>query len=158
MPTWSNYTVNWFWAYFSGATSQADWDKYIANATYFMNNCLKPSIALHIIYKAEPINAVQRNQISDVINTATNAKLIAGNAIVTDSMFTRGILTAINWIAKKPYTEKVFAHPNDARPWFESLIRERLCTEMYRDMLSKLPLEGRWEGMDAPAAPSKKPA
>jgi hypothetical protein len=154
MPVVSNHTLNWFWAYFTGNPGQREWDAYLERASAFMNNCMKPSIALHVIYKAEPINAVQRNQISDIINTASNASFIIGNGLVTDSLLTRGILTAINWIAKKPYPEKIFSHPNDAQPWFSSIASPHLCAELYRDLIAKVPPQERWEGITPPPSPA----
>jgi hypothetical protein len=154
MPIWTQHTPRWLWAYFYADPTRSDWLKYLEHAHDFMHHCDEGAVSIHVIFRSPPIDATQRAEISQIINTTPHARLIAGNAIATDSMFTRGILTTINWIAKKPFDEKIFAHPNDAHAWLTARSSAQVCAEMFRDMLTHVPPQTCWAGLSpAPSPP-----
>lgn len=67
-------------------------------------------------------NAAQRRRIADAIRANyESTKRVRAVAYVTPELNTmvRGVLTAVGWLVRKPWTEAVHAHLTNAMSWLE---------------------------------------
>lgn len=74
-------------------------------------------LVLDIFHDISRPTAIQRQRAANILANAPNLKLVAGHAFVTNSVVGRGALTAINWMFKKEFPERVFPNPPDAMAW-----------------------------------------
>ena len=74
-------------------------------------------LILDITHDVPMPTAVQRKRITEIIGNAANTRLLAGHALVVNSPVGRGALTAINWVVRPKFDEKVFGNPKDAVAW-----------------------------------------
>ena len=71
-----------------------------------------------IVCQADTPTAAQRKQLADFMKThAKDMDAITGSAMVLDSALARGALTALNWLFRKPFPEKVFSSADPALEW-----------------------------------------
>lgn len=154
MPAWTAYGLNWFWTFFTGDVNAKDdgWKLYCDSLDTFLNECPPSSIALHILYQAKPIDAVQREQVSKILKNGKQASNVVGSAIATDSRLTRGILTVINWIVSKPFPESAFKTPDEAIAWLEASSSAASAQSMRSSLLKVVPSSAIWPGMGADVA------
>ena len=70
-------------------------------------------------------NAAHRKAIASSIEDSSQriAKVCLGNALVTNSRSTRGLLTALKWVINMPVEIQVFANLESAMSWAEHLLR-----------------------------------
>lgn len=71
---------------------------------------------LHDVPMPTPL---QRRRLVDVLKSSDKLHLVAGHALVVNSTFGRGLLTAINWVVRPPFEEQLFAAPEPALRWLE---------------------------------------
>lgn len=74
-------------------------------------------LVLDITHEMPMPTAVQRRRIVEVLSSVPDLSFIAGHALVVTSTVGRGLLTAINWVVRPGFDEKVFSNPQEALPW-----------------------------------------
>lgn len=114
---------NCVWSVMDGPIIQSEWDAYVAN----LRRAVKLGVGycdtvFNIVGKKSIPNAAQRKQVADLFaEFADVIAMVKGHAVVTDSKLALGVMTALGWVVKKPFKEKVFSDPNQAMDWLESL-------------------------------------
>jgi hypothetical protein len=111
------------WSYHSGQTSDEDWAVFIEyyrefNAAVIASGEL--GAAITFTWKAAVPSAKRRKQLADMLSLISNRKVLAGHAMVTDSRAMQVGITALDWIVKKSYPEKVFVSAADALDWLNA--------------------------------------
>ena len=109
------------WSVIQGAMTEADTDAFVAHLRRLASDARAGQLALEIAYDMPMPTPVQRRRIVEVLNGSPKLELVAGHALVVNSQIGRGLLTAINWVVRPPFEERVFSRPDDALGW----LRER---------------------------------
>ena len=84
-------------------------------------------VALVLFHRSTGPNSVQRKRMAEGIREYNDdlAKRLIGVSYAFDSAVLRGAVTAISWIVREPFKEKVFSRPRDAakhlRLWLPSI-------------------------------------
>jgi hypothetical protein len=71
------------------------------------------------ISEVEGMDPSQRRMLTERLaeDEELNARICRGLAMVFDSAMLRGILTAVWWVKKPPYPQKVFKNVEQAKAW-----------------------------------------
>jgi hypothetical protein len=83
------------------------------------------------------VTAARRRQVAGVLIRERDklARVTAGYVLVTPSMFARGVVTAVFWIAPPPYEHHVVATSAEGFAWLSTRLPElnaSACDEVYR--------------------------
>jgi hypothetical protein len=100
-----------------GPFSEQEYRLYLDHLGAVVNNLHPGVVVLDCLFQIPRPTPLQRQAIGEVVNQARTPELVAGHAVVTSSAAGRGALTAINWVVRKPFPEKVFGKPGDALAW-----------------------------------------
>lgn len=105
------------WACVIGEFSDQDVEGFLSHLRDVVEHRVPGQLILDITHDVGMPTAVQRKQIAEIIGRATNLQLVGGHAVVVNSAVVRGTLTAINWVVRPSFEEKVFGNPRDAVAW-----------------------------------------
>lgn len=79
----------------------------------------RAEVVLTVLNGAPMPSVTRRRRLTETISSAqaNGGYLFAGHAVVTNNSVTRGLLTALNWVVKPKYDERVFKAPAPALEW-----------------------------------------
>jgi hypothetical protein len=106
-----------WWSAVIGTFTEEDVHGFLAHLRYAAAHAAKGSLILDITHDVPMPTPVQRKKITDIISHAPNLDLVAGHALVVSSPVARGALTAINWVVRPKFDEKIFGNPPAAVAW-----------------------------------------
>lgn len=107
------------WSVVQGSLDEATTDRFVEYLRDLADNIVPNQVVLDITRDVGMPTPVQRGRIIDAIKGAPKLELIAGHALVIDSVVGRGLLTAINWVVRPPFEEKLFPDPSAAVAWLQ---------------------------------------
>lgn len=102
-----------------GAIDDATFERLVAHMKAIGENGQRDEVVLTALNDAPMPSVARRRRLTETI-TAAQAKggyIFAGHAVVTNNSVTRGLLTALNWVVKPKYDERVFKAPPPALEW-----------------------------------------
>lgn len=106
------------WQVMYGAASDADWDRFVDHLIDDLGPRLVPGdVVLDLWHDVGAPPAKARARFAERFLTAPTSRHLRAHALVTNSLVSRGALTAINWVIQRPFAERVFARPDDAFSW-----------------------------------------
>lgn len=143
MPVWTGAAAQCFWSYHTGARDKDGWNGFVADLASFLKQAAPGCVALTITCKTPPPGALERARIKSVL-ASKDAEKLRAHAFVTDSVVLRGTLTALDWVLKKPYTEKVFASPREAFEWLAAVQPSLPIDIVRQSYLDKVPAHAQW--------------
>lgn len=100
-----------------GKFSDSDVERFLAHLRDAVAHLEKGDLILDITHDMPMPTAVQRKRITEIIGGAARTDLLAGHALVVNSPVGRGALTAINWVVRPRFDEKIFGDPKHAVAW-----------------------------------------
>lgn len=109
------------WSLLIGEVDGPTEERFIAHLRDVVRHPVKGQLMVDFAYDISMPTPVQRRRIIEVLQGSDKLHLIAGHAVVVNSISGRGVLTAINWIVRAPFEEQAFAKPEAALSW----LRER---------------------------------
>lgn len=112
------------WSFIQGALTEADVDAFVDYLRDLAATLEPGQVVLDIAYDLPMPTPVQRRRIVDTLKGASNLERAAGHAFVINSSIGRRLLTAINWVLRPPFEERVFSHPEEAVRWLEERNRD----------------------------------
>lgn len=127
------------WSVVQGNITEAKVALFTAYLRDVADKIVPGQVVLDIVQDVPMPTPVQRRQIVDTLNGSPKLELVAGHALVINSMMGRGLLTAINWIVKPPFEEKLFADPMEALRWLQSRNDELCADDILSDIRSAVP-------------------
>ena len=105
------------WACLIGGFSDDDAEGFLSHLRAAVANLEQGHMILDITHDVPMPSATRRKQITEIIGGAQNTHLLAAHALVVNSPVGRGALTAINWVVRPKFDEKIFGNPRDAVAW-----------------------------------------
>jgi len=105
------------WACLIGGISDDDANGFLSHLRDAVAQLEKGLMILDITHDVPMPSAVLRKEISQIVAQAADAQLLTAHALVVNSPVGRGALTAINWVVRPKFDEKVFGNPHDAAAW-----------------------------------------
>ena len=100
-----------------GRFSDEDVEGFLSHLREAVANLGPGELILDVTHDVPMPTPVQRRRITEIIGKAPNTHLLAGHALVVNSPVGRGALTAINWVVRPKFEEKIFGNPQDAVAW-----------------------------------------
>ena len=110
---------NVWWVYQKGKQTESDWNVYIDQTRKFLNSQI-PGSFVTIDDNSSVPNATIRRKLADCMEEVGEEKLkqqVHCSAILTHNQMTRCILKAVQWLAPKPFPEKIFASSRELEKW-----------------------------------------
>lgn len=143
MSSWHGNTSGCAWSWFYGDTSNDDWSAYLHHleTTYSARN--PNAVLLTVAYKNERPNAAQRAALAD-LSKRLDLNSVKAHAFATDSPLTRGVLTAINWVIKKPFPERIFDNVPSGLLWLERSAGGPHAGDLLQALAAAVPQEAYW--------------
>ena len=143
MSMFKGFASNCMWTYMTGEPfSQEVWDRRLQTAFDSSQPLTEKATLLTIGWQSAAPPARARQQLAARLASSEQyLRAIAGSAMVFDSKIARGTLTAINWIARKPYPEKVFGHLDEALAWLSRLTPAFAAPIVWRSIIDTVPRE-----------------
>lgn len=127
------------WSVIQGSITEAKMEAFTAYLRDVADKIAPGQVVLDILRDVSMPTPVQRRQIVDTLNASPKLELVAGHALVINSMMGRGLLTAINWVVKPPFEEKLCADPAEALKWLQSRNDAIDAGDILRDIRSAVP-------------------
>ena len=95
---------------------------------------------LTVTFEAIPPNASERKLLADMLRSG-DADRVSAHAMVTDSALVRGVMTALDWVVKKPFKESAFADAREAVRWLATFTPELHVTEVVLAISAAVPAQ-----------------
>ncbi len=105
----------------NGVFDDEGWAAYVKRMWHVHSILERGDLILDLWYDCGRPSPKARNEFTTQFASAHALDRIHGHAFVTNSALSRGVLTAVNWVVKRPFDEKLFASPSDAMPWLSKL-------------------------------------
>ena len=113
------------------------------DALYFTVTALTTTgfgdIVLDLWFDAGMPSSKNRARFTSEFTRSVITQRVQAHALVTNSTLSRGVLTAINWVIKRPFQERVFAQPADGLAWIGSLKPDLDIGALRRDIEMAVP-------------------
>jgi hypothetical protein len=155
MPWWAGNSGPCWWYFGTGSADQDLWDHYLqhldAMAQWPVENGHR--VLLTIAYRQDALNSVQRRQIADVVSkfieNELQPKIMLAHAVVTDSKFARGAITAMNWMMsrRKPFDERAFDTVEKAVAWLAEKLPAIDTSKVLADIGAAVPSNLPWSAI-----------
>lgn len=107
------------WALVRGGFDDDAASTFIAHLRHMSANVQEGQLVLDLLHDIPMPTALQRRQIVEVLQRSDRLHLVRGHALVSNAAIGRGVLTAVNWVLRPPFEEKVFSKPDDAMGWLK---------------------------------------
>lgn len=119
------------WIYFKNEITDKDWEKGLRVLEEFMFNQSGHGVICTIALNGATISPAQRKLLKE--HGDRNQKTfenVKAHAFVTDSLIIKGTLTALSWVIRKPFPEKVFGSYHEAIEWLMTKETKRNLARM----------------------------
>lgn len=107
------------WALVRGGFDDDAASTFIAHLRHVSASVQEGQLVLDLLHDIPMPTALQRRQIVDVLQSSGRLHLVRGHALVSNAAIGRGVLTAVTWVVRPPFEEKVFSNPDDAMAWMK---------------------------------------
>lgn len=141
---WSGREADVFWAYVHGEFSDATFAGYIATLQATFGPADRPSAMLTIAHSPRMPSASHRKTLAQLAESELGPRL-RSHAIVSDSAIAQGVVTALNWLTRKPYEEKIFRTTAEALDWLRER-HPRLNPGLWSTISARVPVSSRFAG------------
>jgi len=104
------------WMCGSGTIAPGEVDIFVA---HIRGTRPRPGLVMvDLVHDISTPSAADRRHIAEAVRTVLSTSPdIAGHALISNSAVARGVMTAINWVAKTPFPEGTFSTPADGLAW-----------------------------------------
>ena len=109
------------WALIQGDLDDTSTDQFVTHLRDVATRIQPGQVVLDITRNVSMPSPVQRKRIVDVLQSSSKLDVVAGHALVISSTLGRGLMTAINWVVRPPFEERICANPVEALEWLKSL-------------------------------------
>ena len=127
------------WQCLSGAFDAAGWDAYLERLMNLLPVLAAGDVVLDIWHDCGRPSPTQREQFTAGFAMAPGVGRIAAHAFVTNSALSRGVLTAVNWVVRRPFDEKLLATPQAGLAWLHHRDPTFDVVGMHAELHAKIP-------------------
>jgi serine/threonine protein kinase len=114
---WSGRLGRLWWFHYTGPCTQETWRQYL-ELVQRMLNTTEVSTLLCMAHQADAPSAIQRKQLAEFVQENRHElRHLDRFALVVDAVAHRHAITAINYLVRKPFSERVFNSPLAAIRW-----------------------------------------
>jgi hypothetical protein len=138
MAIWTGRVGSCTWTYGHGNLNPGEWDTFIVGLRRSLTTAPQPTTMLTVTHEAVPPNAAERALLAELLRSGAADKIRA-HAMVTDSALVRGVMTALDWLVKKPFKESAFADPREAVRWLATFTTDLHVTEIVLGIRAVVP-------------------
>lgn len=128
------------WHVLIGATTEADWDRYIASLRSTVPLLQPGDVLLDIWHDTGRASPQQRQQFTTWFQQTPEIEHVRAHAVVTNSVISRGLLTAVNWVVRPPFAERAFSTPVEGLMWLQRLRADLDVFQLAQPILAAAPL------------------
>ena len=153
---WMGRVGRLWWFYFTGPCTDETWRQYLDMVKRMVDTGMESTLVCFAHLAAAP-SPVQRKQMAEFIEAnRVGLERLDRFALVIDSVVHRGAITAISWLVKKPFEERVFNSPISAVKWLTEGHPE-LDPEVVRaSIAAQVPRHSLWLALASPSAETVK--
>lgn len=145
MSYWSGKSGALWWSYFNGTVSDDDWSAFLEFSRLSYTQASRGDVIMTVPYHTSTPTPLMRKNLGALISETAKDNPIARHAFVTDSKLTYAVNTAINWLSKKPYIERIFDEPMEALLWLNRYHTGVDPEAARRDIHSKVSAGKLWD-------------
>ncbi|MDX9724720.1 MAG: hypothetical protein RBU37_28480 [Myxococcota bacterium] len=141
----TNYAPHWYWERIANqkAPTDAEYDTYLSNFSAFLKQAQAPTVHLTLLVPgAVQISAMQRERFAQLLDAESHG-VLKGVAVVAPTVILRGGVMVFNWVVKKDPQPRVFATPQDALAWLNTLLPRDAAGELRASLQKADLLESR---------------
>jgi hypothetical protein len=149
MPVWNGRVKQCIWSYTHGKLTTPEWEAFVVATREDLTAAPPATTMLTVTCDVTPPNANERKLLADLLRSGAADRIIA-HAFVTDSRIVQGVLTALEWLAKKPYKESVFTDVREATRWLATFAPELSVTEIVLAIHASVPEPALLPALRAP--------
>lgn len=132
-----NTSKHWFWFYSSGPIDDDLWRESSDAFIHFHQTCEHPAISLsYVTDDAQTPSPLQREHVARAVRLADPSRF-AAQAFVMKSMMARGVMTAIHWLSKPIYPQKIFSNCESAYTWLAPHTTPEILAALSEDFRQK---------------------
>lgn len=105
------------WSLIHGDLDEPTIEAFLTYLRGLAQHAVPGQLVLDMCFDIPMPTPVQRRRIVEVLQSSPKLELVAGHALVINSTIGRGLITAINWVVRPPFEEKLFSRPEQAFEW-----------------------------------------
>jgi hypothetical protein len=146
---WSARVQRLWWCYYAGPCTDEIWRQYLGTVERMIDSGLDCTLAC-FAHHADAPSALQRKAMADFIER--NQKVLERLdrfALVIDSVVHRGAITALSWLVKKPFAERIFNSPLAAIKWLTETHPELDPEAVRASIVAQVPSHSLWPALAA---------
>jgi Protein kinase domain len=148
---WSGRVGRLWWFHYTGPCTDETWRQYLGHVQQMLDSG-RPSTLACLAHHADAPSAVQRKQLADFIDGNRSAlERLDRFALVIDSMIHRGAITAIGWLVRKPFEERIFNSPLAALKWLTENHPELDAETVRASIAAQVPRHSLWTALGTEA-------
>jgi serine/threonine protein kinase len=146
---WSGRVGRLWWFHYSGPCTEEMWRQYLEMVERMIDGGQECTLAC-LAHRADAPSPVQRKRMAAFIEKNHDGlKRLDRFALVIDSTVHRHAITALSWIVKKPFEERIFNSPLSAIKWLTEK-HPALDPEAVRaSMASQVPRHSLWPSLQS---------
>ncbi len=127
------------WQVLVGPPDEASWTQLIDRLIGLADVVEPGDIVLDLWFNAGMPSAQNRARFTREFAQSAITERVSAHVLVTNSSLSRGVLTAINWVIKRPFQERIFALPDDGLAWVATLKPDLDIGALRRDIETAVP-------------------
>lgn len=126
------------WQCLRGAVTPAGWQAYVDHLLGLQTRLLHGDLIVDLWHGCGLPPAEQRARFVEGFRNMNGLERIRAHVFVTDSALSRGVLTGVNWIIRRPFEERVFATPEAGLAWIARAAPDVDVAAIRRDMRAQI--------------------
>jgi serine/threonine protein kinase len=144
---WSGRVGRLWWFHYTGPCTDEMWSQYLGMVQRMLDTGLACTLAC-CAHRADGPSAVQRKQLADFVEKHRGPLARLDRfALVIDSVVHRHAITAISWLVRKPFEERIFNSPVAAIRWLSENHPELDPEAVRASFVAQVPRHSLWSGL-----------
>ena len=127
------------WQCLIGPADEGTWTRYIDHMIALQKQVQPGDVVLDLWFDAGRPSAADRARFTSEFSASPVVQRVRAHAVATNSPISRGILTAVNWVIKRPFDERLFATPDAALTWLATMAPDLNTDAVQADLDSAIP-------------------
>jgi serine/threonine protein kinase len=144
---WSGRVGRLWWFHYTGPCTDETWRRYLEMVQQMVDT-KQGSTLLCLAHQADAPSAIQRKQLAEFIHD--NRQGLSGLdrfALVIDSVVHRHAITAISYLVRKPFAERIFNSPLAAIRWLTENHSELQAEAVRAAIVDQVPRYSLWPSL-----------
>jgi serine/threonine protein kinase len=144
---WSGRVGRLWWFHYTGPCTDETWRQYLELVQRMLDGG-EVSTLLCMAHQADAPSALQRKQVAQFIERNRNElNRLERFALVIDSVVHRHAITAISWLVRKPFVERIFNSPVAAIRWLTEHHPDLDAQAVHAAIVQQVPRYSLWPAL-----------